>query len=364
MILNKMVFIKMKKVLKSPVLKCLGAACAGVALGYFVFSDYENESDYKDLHMVKRSVKKLDNTIENIISLQRGKKQNQKRNEHENVDLTIGTHLVLLGTGTPVPDPYRSGPSVAIVVNGTSYIIDCGPGVVRRATAAGLNEKKMEHLFITHLHSDHTIGYPDMLLTPWVVGRDKLLVFGPHGIKKMHSHVVYAFSEDIEVRVGGYEKKEPQEVTVTEIDNEGIIFTDENVTVTAFYVKHGSWKESLGYMFETNDGKKIVISGDTTPCENIIKYAKDCDILVHEIYSKDGYEEQFGNKTDVDSYHQSFHTSTTELSEIAQKTCPKLLVLYHQLFFGNSTTDSMVKEIKKDYDGYVISGDDLDKFTL
>ena len=96
----------------------------------------------------------------------------------ENID---GDVIVMLGTGTPNPDPDRSGPSTAIIINGTPYLIDCGPGVVRRATSAytsgitPLKARNLGHLFITHLHSDHTVGLPDLIFTPWVIERDEKL---------------------------------------------------------------------------------------------------------------------------------------------------------------------------------------------
>ena len=120
------------------------------------------------------------------------------------------TQIVLLGTGNPNADPLRSGPAVAIVVNGTPYLIDSGPGVVRRAAAAhqagipGLEVSNLKRLFVTHLHSDHTLGYPDLILTPWVLGRDEPLeVYGPKGIAAMTNHILKAYDEDIRLRIDG-----------------------------------------------------------------------------------------------------------------------------------------------------------------
>src|SRR6478735_5082645 len=123
------------------------------------------------------------------------------------------TKLVLLGTGTPFADPERSGPSVAIVVNNTSYVIDCGPGVVRRASAAvtkgikGLEAAQLRKLFITHLHSDHTTGYADFIFTPAVLDRNvPLEVYGPKGLQAMTTHILQAYQEDMEIRIDGLEK--------------------------------------------------------------------------------------------------------------------------------------------------------------
>jgi ribonuclease BN (tRNA processing enzyme) len=129
--------------------------------------------------------------------------QNQKKQ---------GTQIVLLGTGTPNADPDRSGPSVAIVVNETPYIVDFGPGVVRRAAAAFRNGVKalevsnLKIAFLTHLHTDHTVGYPDLIFTPWVLGRDRPLeVYGPPGIKSMTEYILKAYEKDIDVRIHGLE---------------------------------------------------------------------------------------------------------------------------------------------------------------
>src|SRR2546423_1983278 len=123
------------------------------------------------------------------------------------------TQIVLLGTGNPSADPDRSGPSVAIVVNDTPYIIDCGPGVARRASAAfrkgvaGLAVPKLKTAFITHLHSDHTLGYPDLIFTPWVLERaEPLEAYGPRGLKRMTEHIERAWSEDVRLRLHGLEE--------------------------------------------------------------------------------------------------------------------------------------------------------------
>ena len=127
------------------------------------------------------------------------------------------TKIVFLGTGTPIADPDRSGPSVAIVVNDTPYLVDLGPGVVRRASAArlagvkGLAATNLKHAFVTHLHSDHTVGYPDVIFTPWVLGRNEpLKVYGPKGIRAMTEHILAAYQQDIDVRLYGLERGNPQ----------------------------------------------------------------------------------------------------------------------------------------------------------
>ena len=123
------------------------------------------------------------------------------------------TQVVMLGSGNPNADPERSGPAVAIVVNNRAYLVDCGPGVVRRAAAAekngiaALNVKKLNIVFITHLHSDHTLGYPDLIFTPWVLDREEpLQAYGPRGLKAMTGHIEKAWKKDIQVRRRGLEQ--------------------------------------------------------------------------------------------------------------------------------------------------------------
>lgn len=275
------------------------------------------------------------------------------------------TKLVLLGTGTPFADPNKSGPSMAIVVNNTSYIVDCGPGVVRRAAQAkelgfpSLEAAQLKKLFITHLHSDHTIGLADIILTPAVLDRNAPIdIFGPVGIKKMSQQIMEAYKEDITIRIKGLEKGDAiaYKVNTTEI-KEGEIYKDSNLSVTAFKVKHGQWENAFGFVFQTKD-KKIVISGDCTYSENLIKYAKDCDILVHEVYADAGLKKRTKRWQD---YHSTFHTSTYQLADIANQVKPKLLILNHQLTFGTSL-QSLLEEVKSKYGGMVINGADLDVY--
>jgi ribonuclease BN (tRNA processing enzyme) len=276
-----------------------------------------------------------------------------------------GTKLVLLGTGSPFADPAKSGPSLAIVVNNTSYIVDAGPGLVRRAAQAkelgfpSLDAAQLKTLFITHLHSDHTIGLADIILTPAVLDRNApITIYGPTGIKKMTADLMRAYKEDIAIRINGLEKGDAiaYQVYTNEI-KEGQIYKDSNLTVTAFKVQHGQWENAFGFVFQTKD-KKIVISGDCTYSENLIKYAKDCDILVHEVYSDAGLKKRTQRWQD---YHSTFHTSTFQLADIANQVKPKLLVLNHQLTFGTSL-QSLLDEVQSKYKGVVVNGSDLDVF--
>jgi ribonuclease BN (tRNA processing enzyme) len=274
------------------------------------------------------------------------------------------SQLVLLGTGTPNADPERSGPAVAVVVNQTPYLVDFGPGVVRRAAAAykrgvdGLAIWKLDRAFVTHLHSDHTAGYPDLILTPWVLGRQRPLeVYGPAGLQTMTEHILAAYEEDIRERLEGLEPANDQgyKVQVKEVEP-GWGYEDENVRVEAFEAKHGSWA-AYGYKFYTPD-RVIAISGDTAPKDGLVEVYRGCDIVVHEVYSWEGLARR---EKEWRQYHSSVHTSSRELAAMASEARPGLLILYHQLFHG-VTEAELLREVEERYEGKVVSGRDLESY--
>jgi len=276
------------------------------------------------------------------------------------------TTLVLLGTGTPNAEADRAGSSLAIIVDDVPYLVDFGPGVVRRANNAyqkgitALAPEKLCRAFLTHLHTDHTAGYADLIFTPWVLERKQALrVWGPPGIKPMTEHILSAYQADIQERLEGLEPANPigYHVDVAEIQA-GFVYEDERVRVEAFAAKHGSW-QAMSYKFITDAGV-IVISGDTAPYNGIAERYQGCDILVHEVYSKEMFQKR---PSEWQSYHRAVRTSTQELAAIAAQVKPKKLVLYHQLFWGQSI-EGLLQEIRAGYDGTVISGSDLDVFEL
>jgi ribonuclease BN (tRNA processing enzyme) len=284
------------------------------------------------------------------------------------------TQIVLLGTGTPSPDPERSGPATAIVVNGTPYLVDFGPGVVRRIAAAsqrgvkGLTVVNVRVAFLTHLHSDHTIGYADLILTPWSVGRSQPLeVYGPKGLRHMTDHVLEAYREDIAIRrkdkhmLGVPEQAEGYKVHAHEI-RPGTVYKDHNVTVKAFLVNHGDVKQAFGYRIET-PVRTIVISGDAAPSQSVIDNCDGCDVLIHEAYSMMTYN---AVSPAYQEYRRKHHTSSREVAEIAKKARPGLLILYHRANPGGvgkpNPEQVLLEEVRRLYGGKVVIGHDLDVF--
>lgn len=283
------------------------------------------------------------------------------------------TKVIMLGTGTPRPDPDRSGPATVLVVNETPYLVDFGPGVIRRATAAyengnsaiGFGGINIKTVFLTHLHSDHTAGYPDLIFTPWVMGRcEPLDVYGPKGIAAMTDHILRAWQVDIDGRINGINQHNSTgyKVNAHEIAA-GVIFQDPNVKVTAFPVRHEEMTDSFGFRFDT-PGRVVVLSGDTSPVQSLIDHSQGCDVLIHEAYSMASYRQ-------VSSRSQAFrrchHTSSAELAQIANEVRPGLLVIYHRSNAGAGPTRVdhervLIDELKRDYAGEVVAARDLDTF--
>ena len=285
----------------------------------------------------------------------------------------LRTRVVMLGTGTPIPDPERAGPGVAIVVDSVAYLFDAGVGIVRRAAAAGnagieafapsipggQPSPRFDRVFITHLHADHTLGLADVILTPWIQGRTTALdVYGPPGTAGLVRGILDAYREDVQERVStsGGPRADGGNAIAHEI-GEGIVYRDSRVTVTAFAVPHADWKFAFGYRIDTPD-RRIVISGDDRPNEAIASQCNGCDVLIHEVYSNSGFATIPALRQ---AYHSRAHTSATELGEIASRAKPKLLVLYHQLFFGASD-ETLVSEVRSRFNGRVVSAKDLQIF--
>ena len=256
--------------------------------------------------------------------------------------------------------PSRSS-SMRRAIWSTSASASSGAPRRRNAPASPpLAAPRLTRAFATHLHSDHTLGLADLILTPWILERPSPLeLYGPRGLRAMTHHLVSAYADDLRIRTRGGEPKhgyDPRIVNVHEIAP-GFVYRDERVTVTAFAVKHGAWEQAFGYRFQTPD-RTIVISGDSGPDSHIEAQCQRCDVLVHEVYSGAGFAKR---PPEWQAYHARYHTSARELGAIATRAQPGLLVLYHQLIWS-STEDELLKEVRSAYDGKVVSAHDLDVF--
>lgn len=274
------------------------------------------------------------------------------------------SQIIILGTGTPIIDAAHSGPSIGILVGGSFYIFDAGPGVERRmleAVAKGIKIDTIPAVFITHLHSDHTLGLPALVYYhgPNATFRrgGPLTIYGPPGIAEMMEHINAAWAPDRAVRTQTGGAAPSWEVHGADV-SAGTIYHDSNIVVKAFEVPHSVWPHAFGYRVEAPD-RTIVISGDTRPTDAIARECAGCDVLLHEVYSAEGFKKIPAR---VQPYHSSAHTSTYELADIAAKAQPKLLVLYHQLYFSGATEEDLLREIRSRYSGRVVSAHDLDVY--
>lgn len=277
---------------------------------------------------------------------------------------SASTKLFILGTGTPNPNPERMGSSYLVLANDEPYLFDYGTGVVRRIASfspswggeyQALEVENLKYAFLTHIHSDHTLGLADLIITPWIMGRSEpLKIFGPKGAKYMHTNIIKAYQPDIDYRIYGTQPQNSTgyKVIFNELKDK-FVYQDENIKVTAFLNDHGDLQESYGFLIETND-KKILISGDTAMSKNLISYGENLDYLIHEIYSQKG----FNNKTpDWQKYHQAHHTGPKDVAEIANLLQPKSLILSHILFWGSSEQE-ILDEVKTFYSGKIIVAED------
>jgi ribonuclease BN (tRNA processing enzyme) len=244
------------------------------------------------------------------------------------------TRLILLGTGGgPRPRKLRSAPAQVIVANDIAYVVDCGDGVARQLVLAGVPLAELRHIFITHHHSDHNADYGNLILLAWTAGlRTPVDTWGPPPIRKMTRLFLEANAYDIQARIAD-EGRVPLAplVHVHEVQSAGAVMRDENVSVTAALVHHPPVVPAFAYRFDAAD-RSIVISGDTTPSDNLIRLARDADVLVHEAMypaALDRLVAGVANATDLKRSILSHHTSAEDAGRVAQAARVKTLVLSH-----------------------------------
>jgi len=280
--------------------------------------------------------------------------------------LEAPTRVVVLGTGTPIPDARRAGPGIAVIHRGQSYLFDIGAGVVRNATIAryrhdipSLYPLSIGKLFITHMHSDHTIDYPELAFNLWWRRTLPLQAWGPDGLAEMSEGMYAMMAPDIRTRTGGNQPvtgEEAYRVDVTEI-SEGVVFEADDIRVEAFAVEHGDIRPAFGYRITTHD-RTIVISGDTAPSDKLAEIAAGADLLFHEVISDSGL---MRTSEFMQNYHRKSHTIASELGRLASRAKPGKLVLYHGLWYGLEE-DVIVDEVRQSYDGDVVLARDLDVY--
>ena len=266
--------------------------------------------------------------------------------------------VTLLGTGAPRPVMSRFGPSILVEAGKQKLIFDCGRGAAQRLYQLKIPFSDITGLFLTHLHSDHTVGIPDLWLTGWTMGRSTPLpVRGPEGTKAMMQHLQEAYAFDIHIR-RDVDTKLPAagaEVIAEDIQ-EGFVYQKDDVKVTAFLVDHGDIRPAFGYRIDYA-GHSVTLSGDTRPSENLIKFAQGTDVLIHEVVDPSA----FAGLSSSDNPEQrkkivGHHTTAEEAGTIFARVKPKLAVYSHIV---PPDVPDVIPHTRKTYQGPLEVGEDL-----
>lgn len=266
--------------------------------------------------------------------------------------------VTLLGTGSPPPKMDRFGPATLVEAGHGIFLFDAGRGVLQRLTQTGTEYRDVCALFLTHLHSDHLVGIPDLWLTGWLLSRrtDALQLFGPVGTSALAAHLGEAFAYDLRIRVED-DHRDPagSRIEVTEI-KEGVVYRRDGVTITAFNVDHRPIVPAFGYRIDYA-GRSVVISGDTRLSENLIKWARGADLLVHEVAYRTG-------ETQADSPMLAHHTLPAQAGEVFSRVAPRLAVYSHVDVSQDISDARLVEMTRVTYQGPLVVGADLMSFDV
>ena len=273
--------------------------------------------------------------------------------------------LKLLGTGCPSVDYKRFGPANLIYTSKSKILIDCGSGITQRLKQAKIGTDEIDALFLTHLHSDHVVDFYQLIISSWHSYRIKpWKVYGPKGTKKFIQLIMNTWRKERNLRIK-YEKRssiEAFKIQVYEFKDYGKIKI-KDIIVEYFEVDHQPVKYAYGFNFH-HKGKKITVSGDTKPCNNLIKYAQKADVLLHEVFIESELKPKNGMRTKETLHNvKAYHTTSTMVGKVASLTHCKKLVLTH--FVPTKFNEKKLKDIiKKDFAKYPIIGKDLLTLTI
>ena len=268
--------------------------------------------------------------------------------------------LTLLGTGCPSVDHKRFGPSNLVTTKTVKILVDCGSGITQRLHELKVSSADIDALFFTHLHSDHAVDLYQLIISSWHSYRIKpWKIYGPKGTKKFVKKIMDAWADERKLRIS-YESRASAkafDIQVTEFKSIGNIKI-KDLTIKYFEVDHKPVKYAYGFCF-TNKNKKLTISGDTRPCENLMKYAQKSDVLLHEVFIE-GEILQINKMRTQKTLHnvQSYHTTSTQVGKVAFITRAKKLVLTH-FVPTRFNKNNLKKVVKKDFGKDPVIGEDL-----
>lgn len=278
--------------------------------------------------------------------------------------------VTLLGTGSPAPVMRRFGPGVMVQAGGKNLLIDAGRGVTQRLMQSGVRLGQVDALFLTHLHSDHVVGIPDLWLTGWLEvsyaqRKGPFVVYGPQGTQNLMDGLTRAYDWDIKARIADQNLPITSiQSTVTEI-KEGVVYDQDGVKVTAIEVDHGELlKPAYGYRVDYA-GRSVTVSGDTRFSENLIKHARGTDLLIHQVAAAS--EELL--KIPAFKVILAHHTQPDEAGTVFTRVKPRLAVYYHFVLLGTPKIPAVTeKEVfdmtRKTYSGPLLIGEDLMAFRI
>lgn len=265
--------------------------------------------------------------------------------------------VTLLGTGAPSPVMERFGPSILVETGDHKFLFDAGRGALQRLTQIKFDYRDLQGVFFTHLHSDHVVGFPDLWLTGWLTSQriTPLQVWGPKGTKELVSNLEKAFTIDIKSRSS--DRASPDGVVIKAEDiKQGVVFEKDGVKITAFEVDHKPFKQAFGYRIDYS-GRSVVLSGDTSFSENLIRYAKGVDLLIQEVVSP----ESITRSNFPDELAQAIivkHTTPAQAGESFFRIRPRMAIFSH-IILPITTEQDIIPEVRKKYAGPVELGEDL-----
>ena len=282
-------------------------------------------------------------------------------NQDNNQNNSTVIKVTLLGTGTPQPIMDRFGPSILVEAGSEILLFDAGRGCLQRLKQLNILYDKLDGLFITHLHSDHIVGLPDLWLTGWLVSHRvvPLNIYGPVGTADMIKYLRLAYAYDLKIRADDDKVvEEGSKLIVTEIQ-QGTIYDKNGVKVIAIDVDHFPIKPAFGFRIEYK-GHSVVLSGDTRYSENLIKYAKGTDLMIHEvIIAPDTL-----SKSDPKYHILAHHTTAAQAGMVFSAVKPKLAAFSHISKLYGLKEDDILKSTKVNYSGPLVMGEDLMTFSI